>query len=166
MNPTQTHTRVTLRDTYVHQLVSIFLFFVLGLEGTVWPRMSAHAERSANAGTYRISQSLHKPLMLAATAAGIDIKVTPQLQKWYHASQSRLPLHTHYARNVFALCELEDVLLAVDDLEVALGRPHANVAAVQPAFSVDGLGGLGRVLVVAREHVGAGIDIVKLIQWP
>lgn len=33
----------------------------------------------ADNGAYRLSQSLHKPLKLAAEAAGLDIKVTPQV---------------------------------------------------------------------------------------
>ena len=38
------------------------------------------------------------------------------------------------------LAELEDVLLAVDDLEAAGGGEHADVAGVEPALAVDGLG--------------------------
>ena len=33
----------------------------------------------ADTGVYRLSQSLHKPLALAAEAAGIDVRVTPQV---------------------------------------------------------------------------------------
>ncbi len=61
---------------------------------TMTPILKAHRERMvaaehvglktglvfpADNGVHRLSQSLHKPLRLAAEAAGLDIKVTPQV---------------------------------------------------------------------------------------
>jgi len=51
--------------------------------------------------------------------------------------------------NVLALGKLEDVLLAVDDLERAVGLDLADIARVEPAVGVNGLARLLRLLVVA-----------------
>ncbi len=53
--------------------------------------------------------------------------------------------------NILALAQLEDVLLAVNDAQVAVSGPHADVTTVQPAVSIDGLRSLLLVLVVADE---------------
>lgn len=41
--------------------------------------------------------------------------------------------------NVFALTQLEDVLLPVDNLECSIGKPLTNVACMMPSMCVDGL---------------------------
>ena len=58
--------------------------------------------------------------------------------------------------DVLALTQLEDVLLPVHDLHVAVYRDDADVAAVQPALGVNSLRGLGRVLVVSEGSPAAG----------
>ena len=77
--------------------------------------------------------------------------------------------------HILTLTQLEDVLLAVDDAQSAVGQPLANIAAahhmlqaerthapyaivtrpVEPAFRVDRFGGLLRRLVLSTEDVRA-----------
>ena len=52
---------------------------------------------------------------------------------------SRVDVLNLLGRDVLALRQLEDVLLAVDDLEPAAGQPQADVARVQPPLVVDDL---------------------------
>mmetsp|Transcript_111454 Transcript_111454/g.296166 ORF Transcript_111454/g.296166 Transcript_111454/m.296166 type:complete len:266 (-) Transcript_111454:1015-1812(-) len=56
--------------------------------------------------------------------------------------------------DILALRKLEEVLLPVDDLQAAVWRPQPDVARVEPAVLVDGLGGLVWHLVVACKDVG------------
>ena len=60
-------------------------------------------------------------------------------------------------RDVLALAQLEDVLLAVDNAQVSVHVPQPNVAAVQPLIRINDLRGLRGVLVVPWEHVGAAV---------
>mmetsp|Transcript_799 Transcript_799/g.1794 ORF Transcript_799/g.1794 Transcript_799/m.1794 type:complete len:228 (+) Transcript_799:507-1190(+) len=60
-------------------------------------------------------------------------------------------------RNILALRQLKDVLLAIHDLQLAIRQPDSDVPAVQPPLGVDGFGGLLRHLVVASEHVGTTV---------
>mmetsp|Transcript_6525 Transcript_6525/g.9684 ORF Transcript_6525/g.9684 Transcript_6525/m.9684 type:complete len:745 (+) Transcript_6525:120-2354(+) len=62
--------------------------------------------------------------------------------------------------HVLALRQLEHVLLAVHDLQVARGQPDADVARGHPAVVAEGLFGLAFLLVVALEAVGpAELDL-------
>jgi hypothetical protein len=61
--------------------------------------------------------------------------------------------------DVLALGQLEDVLLAVHDLQGPGGHPPADVARVQPALPVERLRRLLRVLVVAGNEGGVFNDI-------
>ena len=53
--------------------------------------------------------------------------------------------------DVLSLCGLENVLLAVDELESLVGQPHADVARVKPAVLVQSGGGVLGILVVAAD---------------
>ena len=55
--------------------------------------------------------------------------------------------------HILALRQLEDVLLPIDDDELPLRRPQANVTAHQPSLLVDGLPRLLLVLVVSHKDV-------------
>jgi hypothetical protein len=44
----------------------------------------------------------------------------------------------YYLRDVFTLSEFEDVLLAVNNLQLAVFSPLTNVASVEPAVFVNG----------------------------
>ena len=68
---------------------------------------------------------------------------------------SRVDVLDLLGRDVLALRQLEDVLLAVDDLEPAAGEPQADVARVQPPLVIDDLVRLVLRLVVALEHARA-----------
>src|SRR4029453_7444881 len=49
----------------------------------------------------------------------------------------------------------DQLLLAIHDAQVAVVVEHADVARVEGAVGVEGVGGLGRVVQVAGEHVAA-----------
>ena len=57
--------------------------------------------------------------------------------------------------HLLSLRELEDVLLAVDDLQAAAIIPQANVSRVEPAVSVEGLCCLVGHLIIAPEYAWA-----------
>ncbi len=70
-------------------------------------------------------------------------------------------------RDVLAAGGDDDVLDAVDDLDVGAVDPLADVAGVQPPVGVDGLGGLVRLVPVAGEDAGvAGEDLAGLLVDP
>ena len=70
-----------------------------------------------------------------------------------HDGRQRICVFDLLERDVLALRQLEQVLLAVDDLQPALGVKEANVARVQPAVGIERLGCVLLVLVVAFEDV-------------
>ena len=75
------------------------------------------------------------------------------------ASQACLTGSRHQAGSALDtapyLRELEDVFLAVDDLEALPGQPGAHIPGVEPPLLVDGLPRLLLVLVVPLEDGGA-----------
>mmetsp|Transcript_15960 Transcript_15960/g.38838 ORF Transcript_15960/g.38838 Transcript_15960/m.38838 type:complete len:608 (-) Transcript_15960:73-1896(-) len=58
-------------------------------------------------------------------------------------------------RDILALRQLKDVLLAVDDLEAPAGEPQPDIPRVQPALCVHHLVRLVLRLVVPQEHAGS-----------
>ena len=59
--------------------------------------------------------------------------------------------------NTLHLRQLEDMLLAVYELESAIGEPAANISGVQPAIRIKSLSCLLRILEVALEDIEAFI---------
>ena len=57
----------------------------------------------------------------------------------------------------------DQLLLAVDDLQVAVVVELADVARVQPAVGVERLGGLVGIVEVAAEHVAAPADHLAVL---
>lgn len=53
------------------------------------------------------------------------------------------------------LCQLENMLLPVDNFQRSRFRPQSDVARMQPSVSVECFGGLLRILVIAFEDVPA-----------
>lgn len=56
---------------------------------------------------------------------------------------------------ILSLGKLEDVLLSIDDLEGTVGKEHANVTSVDPAFRVDGFASLLGLAEISLEVVVA-----------